>query len=155
MSHHSETVQTSADPGITGEFLDREGERFYGIRNVDEMEPFLVSVISSEDHWLFVSSTGGLTAGRVSPSTALFPYACVDKIHDSWAHTGPRTIVRLRDAEAERCWEPFNREHRRRYSVSRNLYKNTLGNKLCFEEVNHDFARDLPLHLVNEQRARL
>lgn len=29
------------------------------------MPPFFVSVISSAGHWLFVSSSGGLTAGRV------------------------------------------------------------------------------------------
>ncbi len=127
-----------AERRIAGEFLDRAGERFYCIRNVDHMEPFLISVISSDDHWLFVSSNGGLTAGRVSPETALFPYVPVDKIHDSVSHTGPRTIVRLRHKDGHHYWEPFNREHRGRHSISRNLYKNTLGNKLCFEEVNND-----------------
>ena len=58
---------------VTGEFVNRAGERFYSIRNVDDMPPFFMSVISSDDHWIFVSSTGGLTAGRVSPETALFP----------------------------------------------------------------------------------
>ena len=138
ISHRPQAEQPGAAHGITGEFLDRAGERYYAIRNVDDMAPFLVSVISSDDHWLFVSSTGGLTAGRVSPETALFPYIPVDRIHDSWNHTGPRTIVRLRHAEAVHYWEPFNHEHRGRYSISRNLYKNTLGNKLSFEEVNHD-----------------
>ena len=126
------------DRTVTGEFLDRAGERFYVIRNVDRMAPFLVSVISSDDHWLFVSSTGGLTAGRVSPETALFPYIPVDKIHESPTHTGPRTIVRLHLPNGEQYWEPFNREHRGRYAISRSLYKNTLGDKLCFEETNHD-----------------
>jgi hypothetical protein len=123
---------------VSGVFLDRAGERYYRIRNVDDMPPFLVSVISSDDHWLFVSSTGGLTAGRVSPETALFPYIPVDRIHESLTHTGPRTIVRLHHADGEHYWEPFNREHRGRYAVSRNLYKSTLGDKLCFEETNHD-----------------
>ncbi|MDX1572190.1 MAG: hypothetical protein R3200_17030, partial [Xanthomonadales bacterium] len=58
----------------SGEFVDLDGERFYAIRNVDRMKPFFISVISHDDHWLFVSSSGGLTAGRVSPDTALFPY---------------------------------------------------------------------------------
>ena len=52
---------------VRGAFLDFAGERYYAIRNVDRMAPFFISVISSSDHWLFVSSTGGLTAGRVSP----------------------------------------------------------------------------------------
>ena len=123
---------------VSGTFVNHAGERFYSIRNVDGMPPFFISVISSDDHWLFVSSTGGLTAGRVSPETALFPYMSVDKIHDSTPHTGPRTIMRVHGAAGNRYWEPFNREHRGRFAISRNLYKNTLGNKLCFEEVNHD-----------------
>jgi hypothetical protein len=102
------------------------------------MAPFFLSIISSSDHWLFVSSTGGLTAGRVSPETALFPYVPVDRVHDSALHTGSRTILRVRETTRWRTWEPYNREHDGRYAVTRNLYKNVLGNKLCFEEVNHD-----------------
>jgi hypothetical protein len=94
--------------------------------------------VSNADHWLFVSSTGGLTAGRVSPDTALFPYITVDKIHDSTTHTGCQTIIRCGAENEARVWEPFNRQHFGRYRISRNLYKNVLGNKLCFEELNHD-----------------
>ncbi len=121
-----------------GEFLDFAGERYFVIRNVERMAPFFVSVISADDHWLFVSSTGGLTAGRVSPETALFPYVTVDKLHDSAQHTGPKTMLRVHKGGKTQCWEPFNLEQRDRYSSSCNLYKNTLGNKLCFEEINHD-----------------
>jgi hypothetical protein len=46
-------------------FLDFAGERYFVIRNVERMEPFFISVISAHDHWLFASSSGGLTAGRV------------------------------------------------------------------------------------------
>lgn len=123
---------------VSGEFLDLAGERYYAIRNVDKMDPFFISVISDVDHWMFVSSNGGLTAGRVSPDTALFPYITVDKIYDSTPHTGSKTIFWV-DIDGKRHpWEPFNREHDGRYSTSRNLYKNLLSNKLCFEEINHD-----------------
>ncbi len=125
---------------VSGEFVDFAGERYYAIRNVDSMGPFFVSVISNVDHWLFVSSTGGLTAGRVSPETALFPYITVDKVHESGPHTGPKTIVRVRTDGQQHAWEPFNREHDDRYRVTRNLYKNLLGNKICFEEINHDLG---------------
>jgi hypothetical protein len=126
---------------VSGEFVDLAGERHYVIRNVDRMRPFLVSVISSADHWLFVSSSGGLTAGRVSPDSALFPYVTVDKLHDAAAHTGCRTIVRIGGGGREqRIWEPFNREHDGRYASSRNLYKSVLGEKLRFEEINHDLG---------------
>ncbi|NNL47278.1 MAG: hypothetical protein HKO76_02830, partial [Acidimicrobiia bacterium] len=86
--------QFATAPGgndVHGEFVDFDGDRYYAIRNVEKMAPFFVSVISSDDHWLFVSSTGGLTAGRVSPETALFPYETVDKLHLSINDTGPKT----------------------------------------------------------------
>ncbi|MEY2919562.1 MAG: hypothetical protein RL261_867, partial [Pseudomonadota bacterium] len=125
---------------VAGEFVDVGGERFYVIHNVDEMPPFFVSVISSADHWLFVSSAGGLTAGRGSPHTALFPYVPVDRIHECGPHTGCKTILRIELHDRQVIWEPFNREHDGRFTTSRNLYKSVLSNKLCFEEVNHDLA---------------
>ncbi len=123
---------------VQGAFVDFNGERNYLIHNVDKMAPFFVSVISSDDHWLFVSSTGALTAGRVSPETALFPYVTVDKIHDNNLNTGGRTVIRCAGADGSNCWEPYNREQDARFSTTRNLYKNLLGSKLCFEEINHD-----------------
>ncbi len=120
-----------------GDFVDFAQERYYVIRNVDKMKPFFISVISNVDHWLFVSSGGGLTAGRVSPKTALFPYITVDKIHESTSHTGCKTLFRVGSGDAVKLWEPFNKEHDGIYSLSRNIYKNVLGNKLVFEEINH------------------
>jgi len=125
---------------VAGEFVDVDGERCYVIRNVDRMPPFFISVVSSADHWLFVSSSGGLTAGRVSPETALFPYLPVDRIHECSPHTGCKTILRVGPQDRPLLWEPFNREHDGRFRTSRNLYKSVLGNKLCFEEINHDLA---------------
>jgi hypothetical protein len=122
----------------TGSFVSFAGERYYVIENVDNMAPFFVSLVSDSDHWLFVASNGGLTAGRVSPDTALFPYVTVDKIYDNTAHTGSKTLLRVEQAGKYCNWEPFNREHDGRYAVSRNLYKNALGNKILFEEKNHD-----------------
>jgi len=123
---------------VAGELSTLAGERYYAIRNVDQMPPFFISLVSNGDHWMFISSTGGLTAGRVSPDTALFPYVTVDKVHESWTHTGSTTIVRMKRGDVDLRWEPFHRAHDDRYSLTRNLYKNVLGNKLCFEELNHD-----------------
>ena len=125
---------------VTGEFLTLAGERYYAIRNVDKIAPFFINVVSDSDHWLFISSTGGLSAGRVSPDTALFPYITVDKIHESNPHTGSKTVIATVANGERRLWEPFNRAHAGRYSTTRNLYKNILGNKLCLEEINHDLA---------------
>jgi hypothetical protein len=123
---------------VHGEFIDVSGERYYAIRNVDRMAPFLISVISDDDHWLFASSNGGLTAGRVSPATMLFPYITVDKIHNSTSHTGSLTMLRVMRDGTWCDWEPFGPTQNGRYGKTRNLYKNALGNKLCFEEINHD-----------------
>jgi hypothetical protein len=131
-------VRPTREYSVVGEFLDIAGERYYGIRNVEQMSPFFVSVISAYDHWLFASSTGGLTAGRVSPETALFPYITVDKLHDCANSTGPRTLLRVGNGTKAVYWEPFNRNQRSLSALSCNLYKNTLGNKLCFEEINHE-----------------
>jgi hypothetical protein len=131
-------TQRQGNDNVSGEFLTIGGERFYAIRNVDRMAPFFINVVSDDDHWLFISSTGGLTAGRVSPDTALFPYITVDRIHESTSHTGSKTVLRMNANGESSTWEPFNLEHNDRFSIERNLYKSLLGNKLCFEEINHD-----------------
>jgi hypothetical protein len=123
---------------VSGEFITMSGEQYYAIRNVDKIEPFFISLVSNANHWLFISSNGGLTAGRVSPETALFPYVTVDKIHESTPHTGSKTLISTTIDSHRYEWEPFNKGHDGRYAITRNLYKNILGNKLCFEEINHD-----------------
>jgi hypothetical protein len=123
---------------VSGEFITFAGERFYAVYNADRLAPFFTSIVSDSDHWLFVSSTGGLSAGRESPETALFPYITVDKIHESYLHSGTKTILHVDVNGSRYAWEPFNREHDERFVVNRHLYKNSLGNKICFEEVNQD-----------------
>jgi hypothetical protein len=135
--HQVVEVRPEDAAGVTGEFLTIGDERFYAIRHVDGMAPFFMSIISSSDHWLFVSSAGGLSAGRVSPESALFPYIPVDRIHEASPHTGSKTLLRAKSDGATQLWEPFGELFQSRHCVSRNLYKNLLGNKLCFEEVNH------------------
>jgi hypothetical protein len=123
---------------VVGQFIDMQGERYYAIHNMQNMAPFFISLISDSDHWLFVSSTGGLTAGRVSPETALFPYAPVDKINESVANTGCKTLLKISKNDQTYKWEAFNKDFNHQYEISQNLYKNTLGDKICFEEINHD-----------------
>ena len=135
-----QTVTGRAGDDVRGEFLDMHGDRYYVIRNVQKMAPFFISLVSAGDHWLFASSTGGLTAGRVSPETALFPYDTVDRLHLSGNDTGPRTIVRVKKSGNLLVWEPFNTQHLHRYALRRNVYKSVLGHKLCFEEINEDLG---------------
>ncbi len=131
-------VEVSPAPAVSGSFVTLQGERYYAIGNVDKMPPFFISVVSDSDHWMFIASNGGLTAGRVSPDTALFPYVTVDKIYDSTPNTGSKTVIRVHADGRTRLWEPFNREHSGFYDVERNVYKTLLGNKVLFEEINRD-----------------
>jgi len=57
---------------IRGEYVSMFGEPFYKIENYDAMPPFFMSIVSSSDHWLFLASTGGLTAAVSAPSRLSF-----------------------------------------------------------------------------------
>ncbi len=104
--------------------VDVDGEAMLRIDQVDQLPPFLMSVVSDADHWMFVSSRGGLTAGRVDASRCLFPYETDDRLHLSAPHTGPFTVLRVGDT----TWRPFTGE---RHAA---LYKNVPGNRVVFEE---------------------
>ena len=52
-----------------------------------------MTVVSDADHWLFISSNGGLTAGRRDANLALFPYYTDDKIRDMAEVTGSKTLA--------------------------------------------------------------
>lgn len=132
------TVSAPKTSDVVGQFINMQGERYYSIRNIQNMSPFFISLISDSDHWLFVSSTGGLTAGRVSPETALFPYAPVDKIHECIGNTGCKTLLQVTKNGQTFKWNAFNNDFNHQYEISQNLYKNILGDKICFEETNHD-----------------
>lgn len=58
----------------SGEEVTIEGETYYKISTVDRMRPFFMSIVSHSDHWMFLASNGGLSAGRVNSDYALFPY---------------------------------------------------------------------------------
>ncbi len=122
----------------SGAFVTLNGERFYKISNLDALEPFFISLVSSSDHWLFIASTGGLTAGRVSAEQALFPYYTSDRITENYVNTG--NVAVLRATRQGKCylWEPFSERQRGIYRVERSLYKNLAGTMLIFEEANLD-----------------
>ena len=75
--------------------LKIEGENFYCISNFDVMRPFFMSIVSDNNHWMFISSNGALTAGRKNAEYALFPYYTVDKITESFDTTGGKSIFQI------------------------------------------------------------
>jgi len=134
-----ESVVRVPGPPAGGAWAERDGERFYRIADYHTMPPFFLSVVSGYDHWMFVSSTGGLTCGRREPGNALFPYCTDDKIHDACETTGPKTVLLAERDGRTMLWQPFAAGPFV-YDIERNLYKNVPGNKLVFEEVNHDLG---------------
>lgn len=122
----------------TGDYVQLLGETYYRIGQVYQMPPFFMSLVSGADHWLFIASNGGLTAGRTDADSALFPYETEDKITACSEQTGSKTIIRVTRNGRTYLWEPFSERYAGVYRRDRHLYKNIYGNKLIFEEVNHD-----------------
>ncbi len=120
--------------------VKHENESYFKICNHNAMRSFFMSIVSDANHWMFISSNGGLTAGRKNPEHALFPYYTEDKITESADITGSKTIFQIHTDQETLTWEPFSERFIERYTISRNLYKSTHGNKIIFEEINHDLG---------------
>ncbi len=113
-------------------------ESYFKISNSDAMDPFFMSIVSDSNHWMFIASNGGLTAGRKNSEYALFPYYTSDKITESAELTGSKSIFLVTKKDKVHVWEPFSDRYDGVHKVTRNLYKNIYGNKVIFEEINHD-----------------
>lgn len=128
----------NSTPGTGIDYVQLGTENFFKISNHDALRPFFMSIVSDSDHWMFISSNGGLSAGRKNADYALFPYYTDDKITESAEITGSKSIFQVQKDGVTHLWEPFSIRSEGRYRVSRNLYKNVYGNKILFEEENHD-----------------
>nr|MBP6688142.1 hypothetical protein [Lacibacter sp.] len=120
------------------ETVEINNETFYKISDVDAMRPFFMSIVSDSNHWMFVSSNGGISTGRKNAEFAFFPYYTDDKITESSEITGSKTILRVTKSNNTVFWEPFSVRSEGRFDVTRNLYQNKWCNKILFEEINHD-----------------
>ncbi len=142
-----------AGPGpVEGSFVEIGGEPFYRVVNYDSMPPFLMSLVSASDHWFFISSNGALTAGRRDPDHSLFPYYTDDRIHDSQDQTGSKTVIRVDGKGGARLWEPFSPRYSGLYRLTRSLFKSVYGNKIVFEEVNHDLSLSFSYAWMTSER---
>jgi hypothetical protein len=138
--HVGQQLRQTNNVEVGGKYVNIEGETFYQIENYEQMKDFFISVVSDSDHWMFISTRGGLTAGRINSENALFPYYTDDKVSDGSPFTGSRTIALATIGDKTSLWEPFSEQYNGIYNTTRNLYKNVFGDKLIFEEVNHDLA---------------
>jgi hypothetical protein len=139
MSPNTPISETSNKKEINLESVFINNEMFFKITNHDLMRPFFMSIVSDSNHWMFISSNGGLTAGRKNAEFALFPYYTDDKITEFADITGSKTIFQIEKNNEKCIWEPFSERFNETYSLTRNLYKNEFGNKIIFEEIHNDF----------------
>ncbi|MGK0412152.1 MAG: hypothetical protein ACJA1B_000342 [Polaribacter sp.] len=137
VSYQHNLTSKSVD-GITGELVNYQNESYYKISNSHAMRPFFMSIVSDSNHWMFISSNGGLTAGRKNADFAIFPYYTDDKLTELAETTGCKSIFRIQKNGKTYLWEPFSERQAGLYTIKRNLYKNIYGNKIVFEEINED-----------------
>jgi hypothetical protein len=119
-------------------FLSLDGQEMYRISGHDRLEPFLITLCTESDLWMYLSSTGGVTAGRFDSDHAILPYETEDRLHRAHGISGPCTLLRVtRRGGPTRLWEPFS-PILFDGPIERNLYKSPLGSRVTFEEINHD-----------------
>ena len=135
-----------------GGLVEVGGELFYRIANHDAMPPFLMSMVSDSNHWIFLSSNGALTAGRGDPDHALFPYQTDDRIHDSQDQVGGKTVLRVKRRGRVQLWEPFSPRYAGLYEITRSVAKSVYGNRVVFEEVNHDLGLSFAAAWMTSER---
>jgi hypothetical protein len=134
----STDLHLESNKKVSINYLKIDNEYYYKIANSNLMRPFFMSIVSDSNHWMFISSNGGLSAGRKDSDHSLFPYYTDDKITEGAEITGSKSIFRIRKNGQLFVWEPFSIRYQHAYQISRNLYKNAISNKIIFEEINHD-----------------
>jgi hypothetical protein len=113
------TPEAATSPTLPEGLVEINGEGFYAVPDVEVLRPFLMSVVSDGDRWMYVSSNGALTAGRSDSSGALFPYDTDDRLHLAAGAVGPVTAIRIEPGSE--VWTPFR--GRAHGAVRSNLYK--------------------------------
>lgn len=117
-----------------------KNEHWFKISDYDELRPFFMSIVSDSNHWMFISSNGGVTAGRKNAEYAIFPYYTDDKVTELAHTTGSKSIFQVSVNGKKQIWEPFSERCTNQFEITRNLYKNRFGNKIMFEEINQDLG---------------
>ena len=131
------TINIIKESDDTLEIVMIDDEEYFKISNVDNMPTFFMSIVSDSNHWMFIASNGGVTAGRTNAEHSLFPYYTEDKIKDLSEYVGSKTIIQGEINEKRYNWEPFSIRSQQ-FNIERNLYKHRLGNSIIFEEINYD-----------------
>jgi hypothetical protein len=96
-----------------------------------------MTLVNASDIWLFVSSSGGVTAGRTDAEHALFPYETADRLHETPEWSGPITQLWVHGRDGGTLWRPFDLDASHfagAPTVRRRLSKDRLGTCIRFEE---------------------
>ena len=132
------TVDTRLD------LVDIDGERCHVIDDVDALAPFLVALTSASDVWAFLTSNGGITAGRRNADHAMFPYVTEDLVRDGAGTTGGVTRVHILDGPgAGTTWHPFAATPSDAVPARRRMMKSDLGDVVHLEESRPDLEASL------------
>ncbi|MGJ8725150.1 MAG: hypothetical protein ACSHYB_11380 [Roseibacillus sp.] len=115
-------------------WANESGQEYVVIENMERMDPFFLNIVGPNNHWLFCSSDGALTAGRESSETSLFPYYTVDKIIGNWNTTGPWTAI----VSDGKLWNPFRPSIALITPTSRRIMKSPLGDEVVFDEFHQE-----------------
>ena len=107
-----------------------DNEAYFKISDSNEMRPFFMSIISDSNHWMFISSNGGLTAGRKNSEFALFPYYTDDKITESADITGNKSVFKVHNDNQKYILEPLAVRSLGQFYNMQNLYILSFGNKI-------------------------
>ncbi|KKN05893.1 hypothetical protein LCGC14_1082750 [marine sediment metagenome] len=133
-------ISSNNNDKVSGGFVEIDGEPFYKIANYHLMEPFFMTITSPQNHWMFLSTTGGITAGRINANNALFPYYTVDKITENHENTGSKIMLKVLNKDKDEWihWEPFSDRYAGLFFIRRDIFKNIPGNIVIFQETNSD-----------------
>ncbi|GIS27187.1 MAG: hypothetical protein CM15mP127_15600 [Gammaproteobacteria bacterium] len=102
----------------------------YKIKNINEIPPFLMTLTSAYDHWMYLSSTGCLTAGKSEAKHAIFPVTD-DLLHQNISFS-PISLVKSNQKRKIKYGTLFQIIISE--EIERNLFKNALGNKIILRK---------------------
>ncbi len=139
---------------VEGRLVGRQGDEdeAYRIDGIEHLDPFLMSVVSASDHWLYLSSSGGFTAGRVDASRCLLPYETDDRLHLGHGSSGPLTLIRAFHAGGEATfWEPFD-DRLLAPGRRRSITKSLLGTWVELEEIDDRLGLALRVRYATSER---
>ena len=126
------TTTQSTDQAPAGSFISRDATTLYEIRNAEQMSPFLMTIVGDTDLWMYLSSAGSFTAGRVQPDRCIFPYETDDRLHELNGLAGPLTLIRFEDG---RIWRPMDKRFDGA-GATRVLRRSLVGDMVELEETD-------------------